>query len=275
MAADDGPPEGSGRSDGTNIIDFKSAKAALAARLKKQHNELENLIERYNSRFAVVNANGAILVFEQKPDPLRPGFWLLHRYTFADFLKMHQNRKVSLLVKSPTLKDLDRYIEITGNAAKLWLDNPHRREYLGGLVFDPSRTVPREYFNLWCGFGVSPWRGTWRLMQDHALKVICSNNHEDYNYLLNTAALMIQRPAEPAEVCVVLKGEEGTGKGVFLRALLKIMGQHGLYLSHPDHLRGKHNAHLWDCVMLFADEAFYAGDKAHESVLKSLITEVN
>ena len=97
MAADDdGPPEGSGRSDGTNIIDFKSAKAALAARLKKQHNDLENLIERYNSRFAVVNANGAILVFEQKPDPLRPGFWLLHRYTFADFLKMHQNRKVQV-----------------------------------------------------------------------------------------------------------------------------------------------------------------------------------
>ena len=71
----------------------------------------------------------------------------------------------------------------------------------------------------------------------------------------------------------MLKGDEGVGKGIFLRALLKIMGQHGLYLSHPEHLRGRHNAHLWDCVMLFADEAFYAGDKQHEGVLKALITE--
>ncbi len=110
-------------------------------------------------------------------------------------------------------------------------------------------------------------------MKDHVLKVVCGNNREYYEYLINVAALMIQRPAEPAEVCVVLKGEEGVGKGIFLRALLKIMGQHGLYLAHPEHLRGRHNAHLWDCVMLFADEAFYAGDKQHEGVLKALITE--
>jgi hypothetical protein len=30
---------------------------------------------------------------------------------------------------------------------------------------------------------------------------------------------------------------------------------------------------LRDCVLLFADEAFYAGDKKHESILKALITE--
>jgi phage/plasmid-associated DNA primase len=70
-----------------------------------------------------------------------------------------------------------------------------------------------------------------------------------------------------------MRGEEGCGKGVIGRALYAIMGQHGLHLSHPEHLRGKHNAHLRDCVYLFADEAFYAGDKQHESILKALITE--
>ena len=186
---------------------------------------------------------------------------------------MHQNRQVRLMIKSPTLKEPDRYKEIVGNAAQLWLEHPRRREYLGGLVFDPSKQAPKDYFNLWCGLGVVARRGSWRLMQEHVLRVICCGNREHYEYLMNVAALMIQRPAEPAEVCIVLQGEEGTGKGIFLRALLKIMGQHGLYLSHPEHLRGKHNAHLWDCVMLFADEAFYAGDKQHESVLKALITE--
>jgi phage/plasmid-associated DNA primase len=86
-------------------------------------------------------------------------------------------------------------------------------------------------------------------------------------------ALMFQHPELPAEVATVLKGGEGCGKGIVGRGLYKIMGQHGLHISHPEHLRGKHNAHLRDCVFLFADEAFYAGDKQHESILKALITE--
>ena len=36
---------------------------------------------------------------------------------------------------------------------------------------------------------------------------------------------------------------------------------------------GNFNAHLRDCLVLFADEAFFAGDKRHESVLKTLVTE--
>jgi hypothetical protein len=275
MADRDGDAsKGSDRGGGDNVVDFESGKKrALAARLKRQSSEIDQLIDRYNSRFCVVNANGTILVFENKPDPLRAGFWTLHRYTFADFVRMHQNREVHLFVKAPTVKDPDRYKEIVGNVAQLWLSHPRRREYLGGLVFDPSRMAPKDYFNLWCGLGVTARRGSWKLMQDHVFKVVCASNQQHYEYLLNLAALMIQQPAEPSEVCCVLQGEEGSGKGIFLRALLRIMGQHGLHLSHPEHLRGRHNAHLWMVVMLFADEAFYAGDKQHESVLKALITE--
>jgi hypothetical protein len=57
------------------------------------------------------------------------------------------------------------------------------------------------------------------------------------------------------------------------RALLHIMGQHGLTISHAKHLTGNFNSHLRDCVFLFADEAFYAGDRQHVGVLKALITE--
>jgi hypothetical protein len=71
----------------------------------------------------------------------------------------------------------------------------------------------------------------------------------------------------------VLKGEEGSGKGIFLHALREIFGGHGLYLSNPDHLWGRFNEQLQNTVMLFCDEAFYAGDRAHESILKALVTE--
>ena len=71
----------------------------------------------------------------------------------------------------------------------------------------------------------------------------------------------------------VLKGDEGTGKGTLAKAVIHLMGQHGLAISNAKHLVGNFNSHLRDAVFLFADEAFFAGDRQHIGVLKSLITE--
>jgi Family of unknown function (DUF5906) len=84
---------------------------------------------------------------------------------------------------------------------------------------------------------------------------------------------MVQFPAIAGQVVIVLQGLEGVGKGTLAKALLHIMGQHGMHLTNASHLVGKFNAHLRDTVFLFADEAFYAGDKAHIGVLNALITE--
>jgi hypothetical protein len=70
-----------------------------------------------------------------------------------------------------------------------------------------------------------------------------------------------------------MKGIEGAGKGTVARALLHILGQHGLAISNARHLIGNFNGHLRDTVLLFADEAFFAGDRAHVGVLKAIITE--
>src|SRR5262249_30458165 len=70
-----------------------------------------------------------------------------------------------------------------------------------------------------------------------------------------------------------LRGKKGSGKGVVCVNLVKAWGQHGAHIANSKHLVGNFNNHLRDCVMLFADEAFFAGDRQHESVLKALITE--
>ena len=57
------------------------------------------------------------------------------------------------------------------------------------------------------------------------------------------------------------------------RRLVKLLGQHAVHVAHAKHLVGSFNAHLRDAVFVFADEAFFAGDKQHEGVLKSLVTE--
>ncbi|PSD30142.1 hypothetical protein C7E12_09115, partial [Stenotrophomonas maltophilia] len=55
--------------------------------------------------------------------------------------------------------------------------------------------------------------------------------------------------------------------------LAKLAGASGLHIANPSQLVGRFNSHLQNCILLFADEAFWAGDKAGESVLKALVTE--
>jgi hypothetical protein len=60
---------------------------------------------------------------------------------------------------------------------------------------------------------------------------------------------------------------------MFARTFGALFGQHFLHLSDARHLTGNFNAHLRDSCLVFADEAFYAGDKQHEGQLKRLVTE--
>jgi hypothetical protein len=122
-------------------------------------------------------------------------------------------------------------------------------------------------------FIVKPEPGDWSLMQDHIRHVICAGIEPLAEYVFNYIARMFQQPDKPGEVAIVLRGGRGVGKGIFLNWLLRAWGQHGVHISNAKHLVGNFNAHLRDCVMLFADEAFFAGDRSHEGVLKALITE--
>ena len=50
---------------------------------------------------------------------------------------------------------------------------------------------------------------------------------------------------------------EGAGKGIFFNWIVRGWGQHGIHITHAKHLIGNFNAHLRNCVALFADEAFW------------------
>ncbi len=127
--------------------------------------------------------------------------------------------------------------------------------------------------NLWRGFAVEPKPGDWSLLRDHIEKVICCGVTKHFCYVLDWMARLVQYPSRPGEVAIVVRGKKGCGKGIFGRWVAKAYGQHGMQIFNPAQLVGRFNEHLRDCVLLFGDEAFYAGDKQHESVLKGLITE--
>jgi len=85
---------------------------------------------------------------------------------------------------------------------------------------------------------------------------------------------LVQHPRKRLGVSLVLRSDaQGTGKGLFAKILGHLFGKHYLHITNPRHLTGNFNAHLIDCILLFADEAFWAGDKSSEGALKTLITE--
>ena len=61
-------------------------------------------------------------------------------------------------------------------------------------------------------------------------------------------ANLVQHPGQPGEVAIVMRGPQGTGKGVFARALGSLVGHHFVPVSHPRHLKGNFNAHLEDAL---------------------------
>lgn len=231
--------------------------------------ELGAAISDMNERHMLLSEQGKAIIYTPQPDPDHDNREVFHRSTLADFRAMYANRiiKVGEKVHGNSVREI---YETVGEA---WIKSPDRRQYLGGVVFDPSGKHRRDQLNLWRGFGVKPRQGSWARLKVLILDVMCSGNVEHYNYLIGWIAYMIQKPAERAEVSVVMRGDEGTGKGTLAKVLMTLIGQHAFRISNPQHLVGNFNAHLRDCIFLFADEAFYAGNPAHIGVLKALITE--
>ena len=157
--------------------------------------------------------------------------------------------------------------------ADAWMADTARREYPNGIAMLPNTQTPLGVYNLYRGLGVEPVSGDVKPALRHIAQVICDGDNKVAKYIISWCARAVQCPELPAEVALVLKGGRGTGKGTLGRWLLKIFGAHGLQISQSRHLTGNFNGHLRDCLLLFADESFFAGDKAAESVLKALITE--
>lgn len=245
-------------------IDDPGYHAALTASF--QPDPVAALMAEFNARYMVVNESGKAIIYEPAHDVALDRRHH-ERISFDDFRRLYLNRRIRV-------GQDDKAKPIIKPVADVWLHHPDRRQYIGGVVFDPSgRHARADALNLWQGFAVQPRPGSWARLQDHMLTVICAGNRDHFDWLVGWMARLVQRPAEQGEVAVVMRGIEGTGKGTLAKALLRILGQHGLAISNGKHLTGTFNGHLRDTVLLFADEAFFAGDRAHVGVLKSLITE--
>jgi hypothetical protein len=218
----------------------------------------DEIVELFNQKHFVTVQGSSTFIFKESVD-LELGCATLNKYTFVAFQGLH-NQTVNIGGKPRRIVDL-------------WLNSPSRRTYVNGMVFIPGGNCPEDTYNLWRGFGVVPAPNAVGPILDYLHKVICQSDQANYQYLLNWLAYGVQKPERQGEVAVVLRGLKGVGKSTLGRLMLKIFGTHGMQITNSKHLVGNFNGHLRHRAFLFADEAFFAGDRSGESVLKGLVTE--
>ena len=221
--------------------------------------EAEKHIERLNKDYFVASYGSDVLVCSIEKD--ETGRMAPVYRSFQAFERLHSNVLVWRRGKPIKL-------------GKFWLEHPNRRQYVGvSFVPNGPDILPGNIKNLWLGFAVKPKQGDCNLILKHILEVLANGDVALANYILNYLAWTVQNPDKPAEVVLIFKGSEGTGKGLLGRLIMDLFGSASMHISSSRHLVGNFNAHLDCTVVLFADEAFWAGDKAARGAFFALITE--
>lgn len=218
----------------------------------------DHYIEELNSRHAIVPIAGRVLVLNQEWDPALAR----NMITFSsaqDLQLRYFNRKTWAKGK---LCDI----------ASVWLEHPLRRQY-EGVVFAPRKDVP-EYFNLFQGFGIEAKPGSCAYFKQFVFEVICSEAQELFEYMWLWLAHLFQKPDELPGTAFVLRGKQGVGKNTFVEAIGTLVGSgHYIQLSNILQVTGRFSGHLADCLLVFANEAIWGGDKTAEGQLKHMVTD--
>ena len=183
----------------------------------------------------------------------------------------------------------NEYINIDGKNVPIfnaWEAHPERNTF-DRVIFQPRPDVfvgcnqihvlqQGGEYNLWEGYqaNLDNAKSCEKILW-HLKHVWCSGNDVLYDYLLQWFAELFQNPAGVGQPFLVLKSEQGAGKGIILDKLIgRILGDHYITSSHIERFTGRFNAHLSNKVLCVLNEVYSEGKKAVKSVLKTMIDEV-
>lgn len=171
----------------------------------------------------------------------------------------------------------------------LWNTSVARRTF-EGLDFDPkvdgniTDIHGRTKFNLWKGpahpmiedYDMDSAEMRLKPFLNHIKSILCDGNSECYEYVIKWCANAVQNPGNPNRVALVLQGDQGCGKGVFVQMFKDVVGEQYFYqvMDQANGLLGKFAPEgMESCLMCFVDEAFFPGHMGDVQKIKKLITE--
>lgn len=232
---------------------------AKATSQQASQEDVDVAVARFNRDHFITYEGGKTAIVEETFDPeLKIPTLRLHKLEGFRLLHAHE------------------YVMVNGkmvNAADAWVRAPNARRFSGGMALLPNAKTPADVYNLYRGWGVTPQAGDASPALDFIREVICNNDALIYDYVVHWLAFCVQHPEKPAEVVLVLRGGRGTGKGFLGRLMCRLFGAHAMHVLQQRHLVGNFNAHLRSVLFMFADEAFFAGDRQAGDILKGIVTE--
>lgn len=233
--------------------------------------DIEAELTRLNKQYAVVCWNSQTLIMREK-------------FKTNETFKAEERRLISFQSKDGFLlwnennivwqKESDSEKVKKIKVAKAWLEWKNRRQF-ENLVFEPNGEKEEGVHNLWTGFSYQPIenKGKFDIFLDHLRVNVCNEDESLYAWLLAWCADLVQKPQRKLGTSLVLRGRMGVGKGIVAYHLGALMSRHYFAVMRAEHVTGRFNGHLADTLLLFLDEAFWAGDKTAEGTLKSLVSE--
>ena len=222
------------------------------------------ILRRMNRRYAYVGmGRGAIIDLDDSDKGAE-------FKSVAAFLGLHQHPRI------PTGRLRGDGGVVLGPCGKVWLEDFPERQTYDRVDFLPpggSEQLRPSVLNLWRGWGVEPDGPRPERYLQHVHDVVCSGDEERYRWVIAWMAHLAQRPWEKPGTAIVMRSNEGSGKGLFANALVRMCGAHGCQVTEPGQLTGRFNQHLANKVLVFADEVTWGGRRQEEGVLKGRITE--
>jgi Family of unknown function (DUF5906) len=158
----------------------------------------------------------------------------------------------------------------------VWRSHPERLEF-SDFIFAPGKETPPKVFNTWRGWPIKAAEaatfGTgWGLFREHLLNNVCNSDETLFTYMFGFFAQIIKEPMIKPGVALVLRGDGRIGKTIVGVIFGKLLGDGHIPLSKSEQVTGRFNALVENALLVQAEEAFFAGDRAAEGVLKDLIT---
>lgn len=248
---------------------FKDHNPAMAKMVLNLLGANNDIIDELNEQFACVFI-GVKHRIARLPTQLNEEILLIQNEDFKSHLA---NKFVSYRV-DPT--DPDSKVK-TVNAAEYWLKSSRRNEYKS-LSFQPSITqenMPFGVLNKFTGWALQPLNDPSKCQ---AFRTILEQyitdpaKPQEAQWLYTYFAHILRDPMDKQRAAVVIIGPQNIGKSIFVNYYGKILGRYHLNIADANRIYGRFNGHLECCLLLHSEEAIYANEKKHRSIIKDLIS---
>lgn len=248
------------------VIDTKKKpKKANLSIVEK--NNLQTLLEKINSQYAVILRGSQVLIMRHWMG--EDGNGKLIFLNKRDFLLLQENNKLWVKDDAGNSKPI--------KVGQAWLEWKDRQQY-EEIYFEPCGKEYHSRYNLWRGFAIDPKpcdnTSKFDLFLKHIKDNICQGDDERYHWVMAWLADLFQKPARKIGTALVLRGPMRIGKGAFALHIGKLLGIHYMPITQSSQLTGKFNGHMADKLLMFVDEGWWSDERYGQGILRALITEM-